>query len=211
MMANARVHPPPVGTGQRIGLLGGSFNPPHAAHVLVSHIARTRLNLDAIWWIVTPGNPLKSHAELAPLAARLSAARALVTDPRIQITGFEAELGTALTVETLGFLRRRYPGVRFIWIMGADNLATIHTWQAWQRIFTLMPVVVVDRPGWRLKAVSNHAAHRFARARVPERAAKTLTQRRPPAWTYLTGPLSPLSSTALRRQRRSKSNANPAN
>jgi nicotinate-nucleotide adenylyltransferase len=191
-------HPPPAAPGQRIGLLGGSFNPPHAAHLLISRIALTRLRLDRVWWLVSPGNPLKSTDELAPLPDRLQAARALADNPRIVVTGFEAGLGTRYTVETIGFLKARYPAVRFVWVMGADNLATFDRWREWRRIFAEVPVAVVDRPGWRLKGMASKAARALQAAYVPEQHAATLASLEPPAWTLLTGRLSPLSSTALR-------------
>ena len=197
-----RAKPPLAFPGEAIGLLGGSFNPPHAAHVLISDIARKRLGLTRVWWIVTPGNPLKSHAELAPLDVRMAACRRLARNPRIVPTAFERHLPTAFTAATLASLRRRHPRVRFVWIMGADNLATFDHWQHWRQIALMMPIAVVDRPGWRLAALSGRAARALAAYRIPERAARTLPDRRPPAWTFLTGPLSPLSSTALRAARR---------
>jgi nicotinate-nucleotide adenylyltransferase len=193
--------PPHAEPGQRIGLLGGSFNPPHAAHRLVSEIALKRLALDKVWWIVTPGNPLKTHGELAPLAERIAACRALIDDTRIEVTGFEADLPSAYTAATLAFLSHRYPRVHFVWVMGADNLAGFHRWQQWREIFSLMPIAVVDRPGLRMKALASQAARAFAAARIPELRAAALPLAGPPAWTMLTGPLSPLSSTEMRRSR----------
>ncbi|HEX4893298.1 MAG TPA: nicotinate-nucleotide adenylyltransferase [Hyphomicrobiaceae bacterium] len=187
--------------GQRIGLLGGSFNPPHAAHVLVSRIALARLRLDRIWWIVTPGNPLKKLGQLAPLDVRLMQCRALARDPRIVVTGFESGLGTSFTAATLAFLKRRQPALSFVWVMGADCLVEFHRWRQWRDIFRLMPVAVVDRPGQHLKAMSSPAARTFSASRWPRSRAAGLADAEPPAWTMLTGPLSPLSSTALRRAR----------
>lgn len=186
---------------ERIGLLGGSFNPPHAAHALISRIALARLGLDRVWWIVTPGNPLKSRHELAPLAERMAACRAIKQDSRILPTDFEQNLPSAFTAVTLRFVRRRHPGTLFVWIMGADNLATFHQWQHWKEIAQTLPIAVVDRPGWRLPALASPAGRFLARYRVPEGEARTLTTRHLPAWVFLTGPLSPLSSTLLRRQR----------
>jgi nicotinate-nucleotide adenylyltransferase len=187
--------------GLRVGLMGGSFNPPHDGHRLISETARNRLGLDQVWWLATPGNPLKSNGGLPPLDQRMDACRRLTGDRRhTRITGFERELGTAFTAQTLGFLRRRHPHVRFVWIMGADNLAGFHRWQAWRRIAALMPIAVVNRPGWHLKALSSPAARMLAAARVPEAAAMGLPGMPPPAWTILHGPLSPMSSTEIRRQ-----------
>ena len=193
--------PPFAAPGQCIGLLGGSFNPAHDAHRLISAIARRRLGLERVWWLVTPGNPLKAHADLAPLATRIAAARRVASAPWITVTGFEAALGSPFTVDTLAFLTRRYPGVRFVWIMGADSLATFHRWRGWTQIMREVPVAVVSRPWIALKSRFSPAARRFSRARLPSSAAKTLAYAKPPAWVYLRGPLNFASSTALRRQR----------
>lgn len=194
-----QARPPMALPGERIGLIGGSFNPPHDAHVLISHIALKRLGLTRVWWLVTPGNPLKDNGGLPPLEVRMAAARAIAQDSRIVVTGFEAGLPTAFTAATLGFLTARRPRARFVWVMGADNLAQIHRWQHWRDIFRLMPVAVVDRPGWRLPALAGPAARALRRDHIPEGRARTLPSLDPPAWTFLTGPLSPISSTALRR------------
>ena len=200
-----RAKPPLAGNGQRIGLLGGSFNPPHSAHRLITHTALRRLQLDAVWWVVTPGNPLKSHDELATLYERMQLCRAMSRgDPRIRITDFEADLASAYTAATLSFLKLRLPHVRFVWLMGADNLATFHRWQEWQAIMEMMPVAVVDRPGWRLRSMAEQTAKRFKDSFVPESRAVLLPGMEPPAWTFLTGPLSDLSSTAIRAARRTK-------
>jgi nicotinate-nucleotide adenylyltransferase len=186
----------------RIGLFGGTFDPPHAAHRAACLIAMNRLSLDRVWWMVTPGNPLKDTRGLAPLGERIIAARALANHPRIEVTGFEAELGTAYTFKTIAYLRRRCPGVRFVWIMGADNLRSFHRWQQWRGIAALVPIAVIDRLGPSLYATASIASQALARARIPERAARSLARRKPPAWVYLHGLKSPLSSTALRARRR---------
>jgi nicotinate-nucleotide adenylyltransferase len=183
-------------------LLGGSFNPPHAAHRLISEVVLKRLGLDKVWWIVSPGNPLKRRNETAPLTERMRLARALATGRHIIVTDFEADLPTPYTAATLAYLKTRSPLVRFVWIMGADNLAGFDRWQRWREIFTMVPVVVVDRPGWRLKALASKAARTFAASRVPEADAATLATRPAPAWTFLTGPLSHVSSTAIRNRAR---------
>lgn len=193
---------PHVESGQRIGLLGGSFNPPHDAHRLISETALKRLRLDQVWWLVSPGNPLKDHAGQAPLAERVRMARALALDGRIRVTDFEAELPTAYTASTLAFLCGRFPQVRFVWLMGADNLAGFHRWQRWRSILARVPVAVVDRPGWHLKALASPAARAFAGMRVSESHAKLLADRQPPAWVFLSGPLSDLSSTSIRLGRK---------
>ncbi|WP_372425761.1 nicotinate-nucleotide adenylyltransferase [Salinarimonas chemoclinalis] len=190
---------PPAAPGMRIGLFGGSFNPPHAGHLHVGRMAIRRLRLDRLWWLVTPGNPLKERAGLPSLPARMDAARRLARDPRIVVTGFEAELPAPYTIETIRFLQRRLPGVRFVWIMGADGLASFHRWQAWDEIAARVPIAVVDRPGLTLAAPFSPAARVLSHARRPEGEAAALAHAAPPAWTFLHGRRSTLSSTALRR------------
>ncbi len=191
-------HPPHAAPGQAIGLLGGSFNPPHAAHLMISEVALKRLGLDKVWWIVSPGNPLKRRADTAPLAERLILCREVAKNPHIVITDFEADLHSPYSASTLAFLKTTSPLVRYVWIMGADNLAQFDRWQRWREIFTMVPIVVVDRPGWRMKALASKAARAFAGSQVPEAEARGLANRPAPAWTFLTGPLSHLSSTRLR-------------
>lgn len=194
-----RVKTPLVFAGQRVGIMGGSFNPPHDGHRIVAETAIKRLNLDQLWWVVTPGNPLKNHNGLPTLEKRMALARRCARGPRMKVTGFETELGTPYTAATLAFLKQRHPGVRFVWVMGADNLATFHRWQKWRGIAGMMPIAAVDRPGYRLKALAQLAAMALAHARIPETKSATLARRNPPAWTFLTSRLSPLSSTRLRR------------
>jgi nicotinate-nucleotide adenylyltransferase len=183
--------------GQRIGLFGGTFDPPHRAHLAVSLFAMKRLRLDRVWWLVTPGNPLKDTTALAALDERLAAARALARHPRIDVTGIEALIGARYSYDTIRYLLSRCPLVHFVWIMGADNLARFHRWQNWRGIAALVPIAVVDRLGPSLDAVGSVAGHALRR-RIAERAAASLPRRRPPAWVYLHGLKSPLSSTALR-------------
>jgi nicotinate-nucleotide adenylyltransferase len=161
-------------------------------------MALDRLWLDRVWWIVTPGNPLKDATELAPTRERVEGARRIAADPRIDVTAFEGDIGARYTVDTLSFLRRRYPDVRFVWIMGADNLATFHRWRGWRQIAGLMPFAVVDRPGWTLKALRSRAAIGLASSRIREGDARMLPDLEPPAWAFLHGPRSSLSSSALR-------------
>jgi nicotinate-nucleotide adenylyltransferase len=182
--------------GMRIGLLGGSFNPAHAAHREISLTALKRLGLDQVWWLVAPENPLKHPAALPSLAARVQAAREMANSPRIVVTGFSA--GSDYTLDLLTALKRRFPNVNFVWLMGADNLAQIDRWQAWEKIFALVPIAVFDRPGFRLKARASKAAQRFADYRIDESDARGLARLVPPAWTILTHKLSSLSSTTLR-------------
>jgi nicotinate-nucleotide adenylyltransferase len=152
--------------------------------------------------LVSPGNPLKNHNDLAPLAERVAACRKLASDPRIKVTAFEASLGSPATFVTLSFLKLRFRDVHFVWIMGGDNLAGFHRWAAWDRIASLMPFVVADRPQWRLAALASPAARALARSRVDDRKASTLALRAPPAWAYLTLRLSPESSTEIRARGR---------
>jgi nicotinate-nucleotide adenylyltransferase len=186
----------------RIGLFGGTFDPPHAAHRAVSLIALHRLGLDQVWWLVTPGNPLKDTSGLSPLAERMASARALARHPRIEVTDLEARLGARYTFETLAYLTKCAPGVRFVWIMGADNLRLFHRWQKWRAIAAMVPIAVVDRGCATLTGIAGIAAQALARARLPESAARRLPDCAPPAWVYLHGLKSPLSSTVLRQSRR---------
>ena len=190
---------PPFAPGMRIGLLGGSFNPPHEGHALITRLALRRLRLDRIWWLVTPGNPLKSLTGLAALKARVEAARGLDVGPKVVVSDIEAQIESRFTYDTLRWLKRRAPRVHFVWIMGADNLRQFHRWRHWRAIADLVPIVVVDRPGSTLRATSGRAGAALARWRVPEREATRFAAMRPPALLFLHGRRSKLSSTALRR------------
>ncbi|HZP76963.1 MAG TPA: nicotinate-nucleotide adenylyltransferase [Pseudolabrys sp.] len=194
---------PPHAPGLRIGLFGGTFDPPHQAHLGAALLAMKKLRLDRVWWLVTPGNPLKNTSGLAPLAERIAAARALAHHPRIDVTGLEAVINTRYTYDTVSWLVARCPKVHFVWIMGADNLRSFHRWQKWRQIAQLVPIAVVDRLGPSLYATSGVAGQALGRVRIPETQAESLPERRPPAWVYLHGLKSPLSSTALRALRRS--------
>ena len=196
---SVRVRPPLIQPGQRIGVMGGSFNPPHDGHALISRTALRRLELDQLWWVVTPGNPLKQNNGLPPARDRMALCHKLAQDNRMRITCFEEDLHTPYTAATMEFLVRRYPQVHFCWIMGADNLASFHRWQSWRDIANNVPIAVVDRPGWRLRALASPAAHWMRRSYVPEHRGASLLTKSAPSWTFLTGPLSKLSSTELRR------------
>ena len=189
---------PHVEPGMTVGLFGGSFNPPHQGHVLVTETAIRRLDLDQLWWIVTPGNPLKDTSGLPPLAERIALSEAINRDPRVKVTAFEATHDVRFTADTLALVKQRNPRVRFVWIMGADNLATFHRWQSWREIALTFPIAVVDRPGSTLSYLSSKMAKTFDYARVDETDAALLPGLSAPAWTFLHGPRSPVSSTAIR-------------
>ena len=189
---------PLYSNGMRIGLLGGSFNPPHEAHRAISLFAIKRLKLDRVWWLVTPGNPLKSKDSLHDLDARMQAAREMADDPRIDVSCLEAVIGIRYTFDTISYLRRRASGLRFVWIMGADNLAQFHRWQNWRRIASEVPIAVIDRPPQSFRALAAPAAQALARYRLPENQAARLADQHAPAWVFLTGMKSSLSSSGLR-------------
>ncbi|MCW2275565.1 nicotinate-nucleotide adenylyltransferase [Rhodoblastus acidophilus] len=192
---------PPHAPGMRIGLFGGSFNPPHEGHRLVVLTALRRARLDALWVMVTPGNPLKDAAQLPPLAERFAKAEAFFRHPRVKVTDFETLLRVRYSWQTVDFLARRAPGVKFVWVMGADNLASFHRWRRWRDIAKIMPILVVDRPGSTHRAAFGVVSRWFGRQRLPEAQAARLCDRRPPALVLLHGPRSPLSSTHLRARR----------
>ncbi len=184
--------------GQVIGLLGGSFDPAHGGHVHITREALKRFGLDRVWWLVSPGNPLKERGP-APMAARLARARAVVGgDPRILVTDIEARLGTRYTAQTIARLQRLYPGVRFVWLMGADNLAGFHRWENWRAILQMVPVGVIARPGDRGAARRSKAAQIFGPARLAGRAARHLAWAEPPAWSLINIPMVRASSTEIR-------------
>jgi nicotinate-nucleotide adenylyltransferase len=182
--------------GLRVGLYGGSFDPPHMAH---SHVARTamrRLGLDRVWWLISPGNPFKPH-QPASLENRIASINAMVPEPRMVPSGIEDRLPSNRTAEVIAWMQMRYPCVSFVWIMGADGFAELHRWQNWEDIAARVPICVISRPGWTLKALCSPAAKRLAKFRVPESQARTVVSR-VPGWTYLTERLHPHSSRALR-------------
>ncbi len=192
-----RARLPMTRPGMVIGLLGGSFDPPHAGHVHISREALRRFGLDRVWWLVSPGNPLKQRGP-QPLARRMAACRALLDHPRIAVSDIEAQIGTRYTAETLAALRRLRPGVRFVWLMGADNLAQLDQWQDWRDIVEGVPLGVLARPGQRISARMSKPARIFRAARLPGRQSQALARARPPAWCFVNVPMTALSSTALR-------------
>jgi nicotinate-nucleotide adenylyltransferase len=188
--------------GMRVGLFGGSFNPAHPGHAHVAETARRRLRLDRVIWLVSPQNPLKARHETASLAERMAGVRALAAGPGMIVSDAETKLGSAYTIDTVRALKARYPGVKFVWIMGADSLATFHRWRGWTQIMREVPVAVVARPWISLRSRSAPAARRFAHARRPASQAVLLPDATPPAWVFLPGPLNFQSSTALRERLR---------
>lgn len=181
-----------------IGILGGSFNPPHKGHLHISLTALKRIGLDEVWWLVTPGNPLKNNSNLNPLNLRVDHANRLIGDPRIRVSTFEADHGFTYTADTLDALTNRYPDTRLVWLMGADNLTTFHQWERWQDIFRSCPIAVFDRPGYATKALASPAAKIFEHARIDDADASLLKSIEAPAWAYLRGPTMAISSTLLR-------------
>ena len=182
-----------------IGLLGGSFNPAHGGHRRISLFAREALGLDEVWWLVSPGNPLKPRAGMAPLAARLASAQRLSRRAPIRATVIERELGTRYTLDTLRALRRRYPGLRFIWLMGSDNLAQFHQWKRWREIARVMPIAVIARPGYDARAAASPAAAWLGRYRRSAASVKHRAGWSAPALIHLRFDPDPRSATALRR------------
>jgi nicotinate-nucleotide adenylyltransferase len=189
---------PPYANGMRIGLLGGSFDPPHLAHRAISLFAIKRLKLDRVWWLVTPGNPLKTDRAPHDLAERMAAARDIAHDPRIDVSCLESVIGTRYTSDTIRYLCRRASGLHFVWIMGADNLAQFHRWHDWRRIASSVPIAVIDRPPESFRALASPTAQALARYRLPENQAACLAEQHTPAWVFLTGLKLNLSSTGLR-------------
>jgi nicotinate-nucleotide adenylyltransferase len=184
----------------RVGLLGGSFNPAHAGHLHVAETALARLGLDQVWLLVSPGNPLKPARGMAPLADRLASARAICDGRRVVASAIEAALGTRFTVDTLRELRRRFPRIQFVWLMGADNLTQLPRWRRWRTIVGLMPFAVLPRPNYNHRALASRAALRLRPHRRAAREAGILAATTPPRWTYLSARQHHASATEIRRQ-----------
>lgn len=184
----------------KIGLLGGSFDPAHQGHVHITTEALRRFGLDRVWWLVSPGNPLKGHSP-KPLEERIASASLLIKNPRVTLTGIEAVMGTRKTVDTIAGLQRLYPRVRFVWLMGADNLVQFDRWDRWREIAARVPIGVIARPGWRMPARFSRTARMLAHARLPETRIAQLANAAPPAWAMINVPMNTLSSTAIRAGR----------
>lgn len=192
----ARIHTLAT-AGGRIGLLGGSFNPAHTAHLHISLIALRRLRLDAVWWLVSPQNPLKPALGMATLERRLARAREVARHPKVEVSAIESALGTRYSVDTVSALQSRFPAARFVWIMGGDSLASFHRWRRWEQLFGMVPIAVVARPGFTIAALSSPAAIRFQSDRV--RNETGLADMTAPAWMFLQERLDATSATAIRR------------
>jgi nicotinate-nucleotide adenylyltransferase len=189
--------PGPVAAGLRIGLLGGSFNPAHEGHLHVSDIALKYLGLDYVWWLVSPQNPLKPVEGMASLDVRLECARRLTSrSPHIRVTDIEVKLGTRYTINTVTQLTQRFPALRFVWLMGSDNLMTFHHWLGWQNLANRIPIAVVIRPGTALAPLASKAARYLTRFKAPDERALATTP--PPAFAILDARRSPASATAIR-------------
>ncbi|MEE2689191.1 MAG: nicotinate-nucleotide adenylyltransferase [Pseudomonadota bacterium] len=190
-----------IGTDSRkraIGLLGGSFNPAHEGHRMISLIALKRLGLDEVWWLVSPQNPLKPVAGMAPFAERIESASVVADHRRIKVSDIEDRFGTHYTRDTLKRLTQRRRQHNFVWLMGADNLIQFPKWHGWQEIFTTVPIAVFDRPSYSFKALAGIVATRYAGSRIPERNASGLSRRNPPSWVFLHSRLNPVSATKIR-------------
>ena len=188
---------PVAGAGQVVGLLGGSFDPAHDGHVHITKTALKRFGLDRIWWLVSPGNPLKQNGP-APMPQRLADARAIMQHPRVAVTDIEARLGTRYTAQTIAGLMRRYPEVRFVWLMGADNLAQFHHWRDWRWIMETVPIGVLARPNDRISARLSKAARIYKGAMLQGPQSGVLGRRDAPAWCFVNLPMSDMSSSAIR-------------
>lgn len=202
MTRTAQIGFPPSSAGLRVGLLGGSFNPAHAAHREATLFAIKRLQLDRVWWLVSPGNPLKDTRSLPSQVDRIAAAVNVANDPRILVSGVETLTRTRYTADTIAALKSRYPTTRFVWLMGADNLSQFHRWRHWESIAHLVPLAVLDRPSDSLRSLGSRAALALARHRIDESDAPLLADMEPPTWVFLRGIKSPLSSTQLRSHSR---------
>lgn len=180
-----------------IGLLGGSFDPAHEGHAHITREALKRFGLDAVWWLVSPGNPLKTRGP-APMAARIEQAQAVINHPQVTVTGIEERLGTRYTAQTIAALQALYPRARFVWLMGADNLAQFHMWQDWKRIAETVPMGILARPGQRISARMSRAATLYAPYRILGRNSQLLAQAHAPAWCFVNVPMKDVSSSAIR-------------
>ncbi|MCH8347362.1 MAG: nicotinate-nicotinamide nucleotide adenylyltransferase [Proteobacteria bacterium] len=200
MAADPQKNPqlPAMTAGARIGLLGGSFNPAHQGHLYISDAGLKRLRLDQVWWLVSPGNPLKQKGDLLPLGQRLEGARKITKGKKIKVLDFEGPLGLVYTIDTLKALKGARGGVYFVWLMGADCFAELHKWKSWDEIMNLVPIAVFSRPGYSARALAGEAAGKYAEFRHQENKIKTLAVTDPPCWGYIEIAEQDISSTKLR-------------
>jgi nicotinate-nucleotide adenylyltransferase len=201
---------PPFGAGQRIGLFGGSFNPAHRGHFMVAHFALKRLQLDWVWWLVSPQNPLKDPRVTDDYDKRLAYTQRVANHPRFVVTDVERQLHIKYTAETLQHLRGVFRHADFVWLMGADSLANLHRWHEWTSIAETLPIAVLARPGFTLRAVGSPAALRYEAEQVPPEQAAKVVGAKAPAWVFVSMPLRKESSTAIRARRKPKSVAKVA-
>ncbi|MFL2801549.1 MAG: nicotinate-nucleotide adenylyltransferase [Paracoccaceae bacterium] len=188
----------PLGVpGLTIGLLGGSFDPPHEGHVHITKIAIKIFNLSRLWWLVSPGNPIKETVP-SDINKRFLASKKIMKHPLVSITDIEKKLQTKFTFQTLIKIKKLYPGTRFVWIMGADNLVNFHHWENWDWIMKNVPIGVLARPKEQIKAGLSTAATKFKKYRIPKEKSLLLPYLSPPVWTLVTGPMRKISSSKLR-------------
>jgi len=192
---------PHAEAGNRVGIFGGSFNPPHSGHRLVAETALRRLGLDQLWWLVTPGNPLKDHSDLAPLEGRVKAVREIAQHPRMKVTAAEVLFGSSYTARTVKILKQRRPDLKLVWVMGADSLVHFHKWQAWKSIVEAVPIAIVNRPGASLAPLYAPMPTAYRDCRISEEDAGLIPDLAAPAWVFLHSRLDPASSTDLRTRR----------
>jgi nicotinate-nucleotide adenylyltransferase len=195
----ARAHLPLFSDGQSIGLYGGSFNPAHEGHFAAAEEALKSAKLDWVWWLVSPQNPLKDPKDTQDFSRRLARTREIASHPRFIVTDFEKRIGSRMTADTLRALRPLLSRARFIWIMGADSLASLHHWRHWRKLPKSLPLLVIDRPGWTFRALNSPAATEFGPFRVQEYEAPLLPDLKPPAWAFVTLPLRKESSSEIRK------------
>jgi nicotinate-nucleotide adenylyltransferase len=193
---------PPFGRGQRIGLFGGSFNPAHKGHAMVALYALKRLQLDWVWWLVSPQNPLKDARDTGDYSQRLAYTRKLARHPRFVVTDIERQMKSRYTADTLEQLIRHGKSAHFVWIMGADSLKDLHHWHHWLDIIDDMALAVLARPGYSIRALGSKAAVRLARSRASGDRPASILKKSPPAWVFVTMPLRPESSTAILKRRK---------
>ncbi len=196
---------PPFGPGQRIGLFGGSFNPAHRGHLMVALYAMKRLQLDWVWWMVSPQNPLKPTRDTAEYNTRLAATKLIARHPRFVVTDLERQIGAKYTADTLRQLKGAFAKAKFVWIMGADSLANLHHWHNWNEIVETLPLAVLARPGYSIRALGSVAALRYAEDQIASQQSARLVNTCAPAWTFITMPLRKESSTEIRNARKRRS------